>query len=285
MISELPTPHAHLAVTRVRHPLKIRLVEVLRIAPLTPHLIRITLGGDDLRGFVSASFDDHVKVFFPAPGAAKPVLPVVGPDGPSHDPGAVPAVMRDFTPRRFDPVAGELDIEFVLHDSGPATTWAAQARVGQYLGIGGPRGSMIIPTGFDWHLLIGDDTALPAMARRLEELPRVARSIVIAEVAGSYAQVDFKSHSQMQVIWCHRGEAPHRDAAPGAAAHGSLLASLTALPPLPTGEGYAWVAAESSVVRQIRVHLLSQRGLHKSRIRAAAYWKRGAEAMHEVIDD
>ena len=285
MISDLPTPPADLAVTRVRHALKLRLAEVLRVAPITPHLIRITLGGDDLRGFTSASFDDHVKVFFPEPGAAKPVLPVVGPDGPIRDPDAVPAVVRDFTPRRFDPVAGELDIEFVLHDAGPATTWAANARPGQYLGIGGPRGSLVIPTGFDWHLLIGDDTALPAMARRLEELPRGVRSIVIAEVAGSYAQVDFKSHSEMQVIWCHRGEAPPSEAAPGAATPGSLLASLAALPPLPSGEGYAWAAAESSVVRQIRAHLVTQRGMHKSRIRAAAYWKRGAEALHEVIDD
>jgi NADPH-dependent ferric siderophore reductase len=279
-----PTTRDDLTVTRVRHPLTLRLVQVVRVVPITPHLIRITLAGDELRGFKSASFDDHVKVFFPAPGASKPVLPRPGPDGPVRDPNTVPAVMRDFTPRRFDSVAGTLDLEFFLHDAGPATTWAAHAKPGQYLGIGGPRGSMIIPTRFDWHLLIGDDSALPAIARRLEELPAGVRGIVIAEVAGSYAQVDFKSHSDMQVIWCHRGEASPDEMSPGGSAPGSLLAALGELS-LPAGQGYAWAAAEASAVRGIRAHLVSARGMDKSRVRAAAYWKQGVDATHEVIED
>lgn len=165
-----------LTVTRVRHPLKFRLLQVVRIHAVTPHLLRVTLSGPDLADFESASFDDHVKVFLPPPGTERPTLPSVGPDGPVFPDGEPKPVARDFTPRRFDRTKCELDLEFVLNHPGPASQWAAQARVGQWLGIGGPRGSFVVPTGFDWHLLIGDDTALPAVARRLEELPPRARA-------------------------------------------------------------------------------------------------------------
>jgi NADPH-dependent ferric siderophore reductase len=104
-----------LQVTRVRHPLKFRLLQVKRVQALNPHLVRVTLAGEDLAGFTSASFDDHVKVFFPAPGAEKPALPEAGPDGPVFPNGR--PLARDFTPRRYDPQAGELDIEFALHEA------------------------------------------------------------------------------------------------------------------------------------------------------------------------
>jgi NADPH-dependent ferric siderophore reductase len=145
--------------------------------------------------------------------------------------------------------------------------------VGQYLGIGGPRGSMIIPTQFDWHLLIGDDTALPAIARRLEELSPASRAIVIAEVENPDARIEFTSRADTRVIWSYRTE--------GA----GLAAAVAGLPSLPAGQGYVWAAAESAIVRQIRAHVVTERGIDKSRVRAAAYWKRGTEAIHEVLND
>ncbi|HSI57289.1 MAG TPA: siderophore-interacting protein, partial [Ideonella sp.] len=135
------------SVQRVRHTLKFRHAEVLRTRLVTPQLLCVTFGSDDLRDFLSASFDDHVKVFLPAPGETEPVLPARNPDGsrvPAEEGGPRP-IMRDYTPRRVDNAAGELDIEFVLHGDGPAGTWAAQARPGQRLGFGGPRGSFIVP--------------------------------------------------------------------------------------------------------------------------------------------
>ena len=263
-----------LAVSRVRHAVKLRTCRVSSVASVTPHLIRITLEGEDLRDFESQSFDDHVKVFFPADGADRPVLPTIGPEGAVQIPGAERPIARDFTPRRYDRTAGKLDLEFVLHDTGPATRWAAQARPGQHLGIGGPRGSMIIPTAFDWHLLAGDETALPAIARRLEELPAGVRALVVVEVSTAAEEVRFDTRAQMQVKWCHRSQA----------VGSALVAGLQAIDALPAGEGYAWAAAEASVIRQIRQHLLAL-GMSKSRIRAASYWKNGAPATHEVIDD
>jgi NADPH-dependent ferric siderophore reductase len=96
-----------LAVGRVRHQLKFRLAQVKRVQPLTPHLVRVTLGGDDLNDFESASFDDHIKVFFPPPGADKPVMPAAGPNGPVFPDDQPRPIARDFTPRRYDREACE----------------------------------------------------------------------------------------------------------------------------------------------------------------------------------
>ncbi|MEX3634715.1 siderophore-interacting protein [Paraburkholderia sp. BR14320] len=269
-----------LAVHRVRHPLKFRLLQVKQVRALTPHLIRVTLTGDDLHDFVSASFDDHIKVFFPEPGADKPTLPQAGPDGPVFPEGKRPTA-RDFTPRRFDRDARELDIEFALHDAGPAAIWAAQAQVGQYLGVGGPRGSLVIPTGFGWHLLIGDDTALPAIARRLEELPAGTRVAAVIEVADPSARIEFTTEAELHLVWCYRSEADTQTGTRGEA----LLHAVrdTWLPE--NGEGYVWAAGEAAAIRAVRQHLCGERGVDKARIRAASYWKQGAVAVHETIDD
>jgi NADPH-dependent ferric siderophore reductase len=281
-----------LAVYRVRHPLKFRLLQVKRVRVLTPHLIRVTFTGDDLHDFVSASFDDHIKVFFPEPGADKPTLPQAGPDGPIFPEGKR-ATARDFTPRRFDTDARELDIEFAMHEAGPAATWAAQAQVGQYLGVGGPRGSLVIPTGFDWHLLVGDDTALPAIARRLEELPAGARVAAVIEVADPSARIEFTTQAELHLVWCYRNDANARAGAPGgtaadtpAGARGDALLRAVRETWLPEhGEGYVWAAGEAATMRTVRQHLCGERGVDKSRIRAASYWKQGVVAVHETIDD
>ena len=264
-----------LSVQRVRHPLRMRLLQVVRTTQVTPQLLRVTLGGAELQNFVSASFDDHVKVFFPVDGADKPVLPQVGPDGISFPEGQPRPAARDYTPRRYDAAAQELDIEFVLHGDGPASTWAAQARPGQYLGVGGPRGSFVVPTGFDWHLLIGDDTALPAVGRRLEELGAEARAIVVMEVGDATAQIALPSLANVEVHWLHRGDAPE----------GSLLEGALRQVTLPQGEGYVWAAGEAAAMKALRHYLVGERGIDKKRIRASAYWKRGDAAVHETLDD
>ncbi|AZG15567.1 siderophore-interacting protein [Cupriavidus pauculus] len=272
-----------LTVQRVRHPLKMRRLQVLRTRQVSPQLLRVTLGGDDLADFVSASFDDHIKVFFPAPGTDQPVLPEVGPDGIVFPEGQPRPQARDYTPRRYDNAARELDIEFVLHGDGPASTWAAQARPGQTLGVGGPRGSFVIPHGFDWHLLIGDDTALPAIGRRIEELGPDARVIVVAEVADASARIPLATGPHAEVHWIFRDA--HRDAQGGDVPEGSQLTPTLRWLTLPQGEGYVWAAGEAAAMREVRQHLVNERGIHKTRIRASAYWKRGNAAVHETLDD
>jgi NADPH-dependent ferric siderophore reductase len=262
---------------RVRHETKMRLVRVQEVSRLTPKMVRIVLGGEALAGFVSAAHDDHVKLFFPQPGQDEPVLPTPTPNGPVYPEGAPRPAARDYTPLRYDATANTLTIEFVLHGEGPATSWAAQAGPGQFLGVGGPRGSFIVPDDFDWYLLAGDETAVPAIGRRLQELPAGARVIVVIEVADAAEEQTFATHAQLQIRWLHRDGA--------AAGSHSLLQNALGEITVPPGEGYAWVAAEASVAKALRRYLVDQRGLPKDCVKAAAYWKHGAAAVHETYDD
>ena len=238
-------------VERVRHELKRRDVQVARVEQLSPHFRRVTFTGDALRDFVSLSFDDHVKLFF----------------APADD-GAEPA-RRDYTPRSYDNAAGELQIEFALHGEGAASDWAAQAAPGQTLTVAGPKGSLIIPVDYDWHLLVGDETALPAVARRLEQLPPGARAIVLLQVADLADRRELRSRADVRVTWV--GD------------NAELLAAVRALD-LPAGEGYAWCAGEAAAMAALRRVLVEDKGHPRDAIRAAAYWKRGATAHHENLE-
>ena len=261
---------------RVRHELRFRKLEVRTIQRVTPRLIRVTLGGEDLAGFTSLGFDDHAKIFFPDAKTGALTLPTAGPDGPVWPEGGRPT-MRDYTPRRHDPAAGTLELDFALHDAGPATEWAERAQPGDLLGVGGPRGSFIVPTDFDWHLLVGDDTALPAIARRLAELPDGARAVVLAEVDGEADQIAFETRAKLDLHWVHR-----RGAEAGTGSW--LLDALRGLS-LPAGDFHAWVACESAAAKALRAHLVGERGANPKWVRASGYWRRGAVATHDTHDD
>ncbi len=264
-------------VRRVRHETKTRLLQVRNVSRITPKMVRIVVAGEALAGFTSAAYDDHVKLFFPQPGEDKPALPTPSPNGPIYPEGAPRPAARDYTPRRYDAAANTLTIDFVVHGDGPATQWAAQARPGNFLGVGGPRGSFIVPDDFGWYLFAGDETALPAIGRRLEELPAGTRAVVVVEVADVGEEQRFDTRAQLDVHWLHRDGNE-----PGAS---PLLQNAIAALSLPKGEGYAWVAAEASVAKALRRHLVDERGLRKDRVKAAAYWKQGAVAVHETYDD
>lgn len=235
-------------VQRVRHEIKRRELRVARVETLSAQMRRVVFQGEALADFVSASYDDHVKVFFPTG------------DG---------AVARDYTPRRYDNAAGELVIDFALHGDGPAADWARQARAGDPLTVAGPRGSFVVPLDFDWYLLVGDETALPAVARRLEELPAGSRAIVRLQVAEADRQA-LSSAATLDLQWLDSDEA--------------LLDAVRALV-LPAGHGYAWCAAEAGVAAAARRILVDGKGHDRKAIRAAAYWKRGAIAHHENLED
>lgn len=262
---------------RVRHALRFRKLQVRAVQRVTPHLIRITLAGDELAGFTSPGFDDHAKIFFPDATTGQLTVPTAGPEGPVWPAGPKPP-MRDYTPRRHDAAAGTLEIDFALHDAGPATQWAETAKPGDVIGVGGPRGSFIIPTDFDWHLLVGDDTALPAISRRLAELPAGARVVVLAEVDSEADQIPFATRAALELHWVHR-----RGGEPGASAS-PLLDALRRMT-LPTGDFHAWVGCESSAAKALRAHLVSERGAHPKWVKASGYWRRGTAATHDTHED
>lgn len=250
------------APQRVRHQPRRRTLTVKRVDDIAAHMRRVTLTGD-LEGFVSLGFDDHVKLFFP--------------DGTTGVDGAPNLIGRDFTPRRHDEAANTLEIEFAVHDAGPATRWAAAAEPGQTLAIGGPRSSFIIPSAFDWHLMIGDETALPAIGRRLAELPAGSRAIVVAEVDGPADELALPTAANATVAFVHRNGAASGDS------H-ALQQKLAALA-LPRGDYYGWVACESLTAKALRRQLIADHGANPKWLRAAGYWRRGATAVHEMHED
>jgi NADPH-dependent ferric siderophore reductase len=235
-------------VQRVRHEVRRRDVEVARVETAGTNFVAVTFAGDSLEDFVSASFDDHIKFMF------------------EDETGEV--VRRDYTPRRFDRARRELTIEFALHGEGRASEWARRAAVGRRAVIGGPRGSMIVPLDYDWHLLAGDATALPAIHRRLDELPAGAHAIVAIQAADVGDRRRFDSAAHVELQWVSSPE--------------ELITAVRAMR-LPPGDGYAWGAGEASMMGQLR-GLLIDKGHPREGMRVAAYWKRGASDYHEVLD-
>ncbi|QSQ28124.1 siderophore-interacting protein [Pyxidicoccus parkwayensis] len=252
------------------------MLEVRRTTRLTPHMVRVTLGGEDLVGFDSPSADDHVKLLIPNPGELKPAVPTMGPHGVVFPQGVTRPATRDYTPRRYDAVAGELDLDFVLHGTGPGTTWASNAKPGDFICVAGPRGSLMIADDFDWYLFAADPSGLPSVSRRLEELPASARAIVLLEVGGASEEVPLHTRARLELTWLHRN-----GAAPGAT---SLLEQAVRGLTLPPGDGFVWAAGESNAMRNIRDYFVNERGIHKPWVRVTGYWKRGV-ADHEEPHD
>lgn len=255
----------NLTLGRIRLDTRFRRLEVLDVRDLTPHMRRIRLGGSELAGFQSPGHADHVKLFFARDGGALPD-PNLGPDGIAWPEGTLKPFMRDYTPRNFDPDALTLDIDFVLHGDGPASSWANGARTGDTLLVAGPRGSVIVPDGFDWHLLVGDETALPAIARRLEELPAGHRVLAFIEIPEAADRQELETKATAEIVWLDRGGAE--------AGLGNRLLEAVTIATFPAGIGFAFVAGEAEMSRSLRAHLLD-RGFANEHIRAAGYWVRG----------
>ncbi|OYX11677.1 MAG: NADPH-dependent ferric siderophore reductase [Rhizobiales bacterium 32-66-8] len=265
------------AITRVRHGLKLRILTVQSTMHLTPGMVRVTFTGDDLADFASSGFDDHIKLFLPQEDAQGALLLPSLPGETKPPPEGGMPVARDYTPRRFDPVRRELEIDFAIHDSGPITRWALEALPGQQVAIGGPRGSFLVADDFDWYLLVGDESALPAIGRRLEELPVGAQALVIVEVASEREQLALESRARTAITWLHRGQRP--------AGTTDLLENAVRDLVLPPGDGYAWVACESLVAKRLRQSLVEDRGMPKAWVKASGYWKRGAAGFHQEHGD
>ena len=174
-------------VERVRHDTCRRTLIVHSIVRLTQHMVRIGFTSNDLAGFTSPSFDDHIKLFFPA-----------------EDNGA--EQMRDYTPRRFDVAAGRVTIDFAVHDAGIATAWALAARLNDRLQIGGPRGSAIIPADFERYWLVGDETALPAIGRWIEDASAGAAITTFVVVEDFADRQRLRSEAEWVGVWPVRAD-------------------------------------------------------------------------------
>lgn len=254
--STLAAPDPLRQIRRVRHELRRRSLTLAAVEVLSPGMRRLHFRSPDLRDFTSLSPDDHIKLFF--------------------QDGAGPAVMRDYTPRRFDNASETLVVDFAVHDAGPATAWALSAKLGDTLEIGGPRGSAIIPEAFDWLMLVGDETALPAIGRRLEELASTTVVKTVVVVDGAHDVQILETQACWEAKWISRDVSGHDDIANARDAIEHVL---------PTGgEGFVWIAGEAQFARALRAHMLEHRKHPATQMKAAGYWVRGGAGAHEPLD-
>lgn len=259
------------------HPLTLRDVQVVRIVDLTPGMRRITLAGEQLGAFTSANgfaqaafesagFDDDIRMVFPYPGQAEPVLPVQKATGLDMPRNPRP-LSRIYTVRRWEPSTGELDVDFVKHGIGVGTTWAYRAEIGDRIHFFGPSSSRSLPHDADWLLVVGDDTTIPAIARLLEELPEGAKGQVFIEIAERDRRQEMTAPPGIDVTWLVRDGAE--------AGTTSLLVDAVKDSRWGEGKPFAWVAGEQATVRNIRRHLVEDRAVPKDDIEFIGYWRRG----------
>ncbi|MBS7696928.1 MAG: siderophore-interacting protein [Chelatococcus sp.] len=245
--------------------LNFREMLVSRIADITPHLRRITLAGQDLARFDSSNF--HVKLLLP-PAGLEPAWPVMGRNGlPVWPEGERRPTVRTYTVRRVDVRAGELDVDFVMHeDAGPGAAFALRAQPGDVIGVMGPGGRGIAEA--DWYCLVGDETAFPAIARILEAMPATARGIALVEVSDVSEEQIIQHPPGISLRFLHRNGAE-----PGST---TLLPDAVRAIEWPSeGSVFAWAGVEFEAFRAIRSYWRKDMNLDRSSHLAVAYWRRG----------
>ncbi|PPF48541.1 NADPH-dependent ferric siderophore reductase [Clavibacter michiganensis] len=251
-------------------------MEVIRTERLSPHLVRVHLGGEGTRSLLAqaapdrlAATDAYVKLMLPQPGsgAVPPFdLPALRETLP---PEALPAV-RTYTLRHADPIAGTCAIDFVVHgDEGLAGPWAASARPGDLLQASGP-GGMHRPTDDPAvvRLLVGDDSALPAVAAALAAMPADARGVALVEVDGPDDELALARPAGLELRWIHRSRVP--DVVPGA-----LLVDAVRGLPRPDGEVEVFAHGERGAMKELRGLLQDGWGLDRRALSLSAYWALG----------
>ncbi|MFE4253982.1 siderophore-interacting protein [Streptomyces sp. NPDC056910] len=238
--------------------------EVLRTERLTPHMQRVVLGGDGLAAFTAGGCTDHyVKLQFPLDGVTYPEPFDLGRIREELPREQWP-VTRTYTVRAWDPVARELTLDFVVHgDEGIAGPWARDVQPGASVHLAGPGGAYTPDSTADWHLLAGDESALPAIAAALEALPEGAVAHAFVEV--SDAAEEQKIDSAAQVVWLHRGDRPVGEA---------LVEAVRGLA-FPAGRVQAFVHGEAGFVKELRRHLRTERQIPREDLSISGYWRLG----------
>lgn len=239
---------------------------VVRTERLTPHMVRIVLGGDGLAGFGAGEFTDHyVKILFPPQGVTYPE-PWDLEEIRAHFPRAQWPRQRAYTVRSWDTAHRELTLDFVVHgDEGLAGPWAARVQPGEVVRFLGPGGAYAPDPTAGWHLLVGDESALPAIAAAMERMPAGARVHAFVEVDGPAGEQKITTPDGTAPLWLHRGDRPIGEA---------LVAAVTALE-FPSTDVHAFVHGEAGFVKELRRHLRLERGIARERLSISGYWRLG----------
>lgn len=237
---------------------------VTRVERLTPHMVRVVVGGEALSGLNAGAYTDHyVKIQFPRPGVAYPEPFDLGVIRATLSPEQWP-VVRTYTVRRWLPDVPEMWLDFVVHgDEGIAGPWAEHARPGDPVRFMGPGGGYTPDPTADWHLLAGDESALPAISVALEAIPAGARVAAFIEVADESETQ--KLDTDADVTWLYRDGRPV----------GSLLVPAVRGLEFPTGRVHAFVHGEATFVKELRGYLRRELQLPMEQLSISGYWRLG----------
>jgi NADPH-dependent ferric siderophore reductase len=236
------------------------------VSLVSPRLISVLVTGDELDGFTDAVPTSHLKVFLPAEGQLEPHLPAPGPDGTVVAPDGAAPVVRTYTPRRYDPATRTLEIQFLLHGTGPAAEWARRAAPGDRLAVAGPGGRFSLEPAADHWWLAADESAIPAVGTLLEALPETTAADVHLEVDGPDDEVEFAATAKATITWHHRRPD----------AFGAELADAARAGAIPDG-ARVWVACEAAAMRDIRRYLITERHLPPASLVTRGYWRAGEQ--------
>ncbi|MFF0722012.1 siderophore-interacting protein [Micromonospora sp. NPDC003816] len=249
-------------------PIKVTTARVLRTGRPTAHVIRLVLGGEELVGLPLGEYTDtYIKIVFPVDGVDYPRpmdLAAIRREQPrEHYPR-----LRAYTVRNWDAVAGEMTVDVVHHgDEGLGGPWAAALRPGDEVLFVGPGGAYAPSPEADWHLMVGDESALPAIAASLARLPAGVPAYVFLEVDGPLDEQPLPSPGAVAVTWLHRGARPVGEA---------LVDAVRGLD-FPPGAVQAFVHGEAGFVRQLRKLLRVERGVPRDALSISGYWRRGLD--------
>ncbi|MGW5879711.1 siderophore-interacting protein [Nocardiopsis terrae] len=249
---------------------------VVRTERTSPHFVTVTLGGEELSAFEFLGLDQCTRLFLPRAGQSSLRLPTAAHNGWIAQYYLMSArdkpYVRNYTVRRFDAERRELDIEFVVHgDTGPASAWAAGAVAGEEVGLFA-EGVYYLPSpGTDWQLLVGDESALPAVASVLEQAPPDLRAEVYLEVPGADDVRELVVPEGVNTHWLVR-EDP--GAVPGRLASRTVRAAL-ADGGLPEGRPYCFLAGERDLPTGLRRTLVREHGVAKADVTFVGYWRHG----------
>lgn len=253
---------------RPRRPRVQRLLEVIRTERLTPHLVRVVLGGEQFDEIeFKTDTDQYIKLLF-----ADPALELERPydlEGLREQlsPQQMP-VTRTYTIRHIDREQKQIWVDFVIHgDSGIAGPWAAHVQPGEKISFFGPGSGYAPRPEADFHLLAGDESALPAIAAAVESMDAEARGVVVLDVADEQEEISFAAPEGVEVRWLHRGG----DFTPENAQLAEHLKDLE----LPEGDVQVFVHGEREQMKLVRRLLVKDRGMDRREMSLSAYWAYG----------
>ncbi|MBS9534188.1 siderophore-interacting protein [Mycobacterium sp. M1] len=252
--------------------------EVIRTERRSAHLIRVVLGGNGFDTFTPSDYtDSYVKVIFIPRGVDVAGLPQpLTQDSFAVLPDEQRPVIRTMTVRHADPVAREISLGVSVHgDHGVIGPWASNAQPGQPVYLMGPGGAYAPDPAADWHLLAGDESALPAIAAALEALPADAVGKAFIEIAGPEYEIALHAPPGVQVSWIYRGGRADLVGADRAGDNAPLIEAVTGASWLP-GQVQVFIHGEAqAVMHNLRPYIRKQRGVDPKWASISGYWRRG----------